>query len=569
MAPLSEFERQRQENIQRNKDLLRKLDLDSVTSSISRDVAQAKPAPKKRKTKSGPKPIKQEVGPSRRSRRIAGVTIENTEEYRKKVEEEEDAKRRRDQIDQLRQTRLYGDFRLIDLVTDRLGHLKHEDRVIKNIKSESGDVVEIKQEAEPKQEDGLADDEIDGDHKVLQTLRELGDKFSTGDFFEYIRETPLEYDDKFLEEKRREFDNLTLFERFPPLDIQITHQRITSINFHPSRTDRIVTAGDKVGNLGIWAVDSSDDTPTISILKPHGKAVAKILAPVATPSKILSAAYDGSVRQLDLNKLESSEVAYLSDSSDYPLAVSDINLSPEDPNVLYLTTLCGNFYQHDTRTPFKTMDTKKLLRLHDKKIGSFSVNPNAAHQLATASLDRTLRLWDLRNISKANALWLDFEGDQLSPHPYGSFQSRLSVSTVDWNLENRLVCNGYDDKINLFDLSDPVVSKWSPDYQPGPKSEEDGIPNNLTPFTSIRHNCQTGRWVSILKARWQPSPADGVQKFAIANMNRGVDVYDQKGHILAHLTEEQVGAVPAVATLHPSENWVVGGSASGKAYFFQ
>ena len=46
-------------------------------------------------------------------------------------------------------------------------------------------------------------------------------------------------------------------------------------------------------------------------------------------------------------------------------------------------------------------------------------------------------------------------------------------------------------------------------------------------------------------------------------MNRGLDIYNQDGQILAHLNE-QVGAVPAVCTLHPSQNWAVGGS--GKIY---
>lgn len=44
MAPLSDFEKQRQENIQRNKDLLRKLNLDSATDSISREIPNQRQA---------------------------------------------------------------------------------------------------------------------------------------------------------------------------------------------------------------------------------------------------------------------------------------------------------------------------------------------------------------------------------------------------------------------------------------------------------------------------------------------------------------------------------------------
>lgn len=576
MPELSEFERQRQENIQRNKELLRQLNLDLIHESISREVPQEKPKQKRRKTT--PKVKQEVVEPSRRSRRLAGVKMENTEEYQKMREEMEERERRKKEVEKLKQTRLYGNFQLIDLITDkRLGNMKFEGKVFNTPVKE-----EVKEEGESDQQETTEDVDIESDNEVLSLFRELGDKMSAGDFYLLLRKADLEYDDAVLEEKRNEFDKLKVYERFDPLDIKITHQRVTSINFHPSTTDRVIAAGDTGGNLGIWAVDSTkhEDEPTISILKPHGKSISKIIAPFNSPSKFLTGSYDGSIRQMDLNKLESSEVAYLSDpfeSADYPLGVSDINLCVDNPNILYMTTLSGNFYQHDLRTKFKLVDSKQLLRLHDKKIGCFTINPNASHQIATASLDRSLRIWDLRNISRSNASWSEFD-DQISPHPYGLYTSRLSVSCVDWNTDNRLVCNGYDDNICVFDLSGsdevPTITEWTQDYQL-PKSSnkteqlENEIPNNLQPFTKIRHNCQTGRWVSILKSKWQLAPKDGVQKFVIANMNRGFDIYDQKGQILSHLSGSNVGAVPAVCSFHPTENWVAGGSASGKIYMFE
>lgn len=565
MAPLSDFERQRQENIERNKELLKKLNLDTLSNSISRDVQDSKP--KKRKTKPAPKPVKKEsFEPSRRSRRIAGIKTEtdNPEEFNRLKEEEEAKEAKKRELERLKRTRLYGDFNLIDLVTDRkLGQLKFEDKV-------------IKREDEVKQE-GVEIDDLAADKEVLEILRNLGDKFSAGDLYEVIRKTPIKYNEKVLEAKREEFDKLKIFPKFDPLDIKITHTRITSMNFHPSVTDRVVMAGDTTGNLGIWAVDSSEEEPTISILHPHGKAISKILTPLYSQSKIYTSSYDGSVRELDLNKLESSQLVYLNDpyeSGDYELGVSDINLCQEgDPRILYMTTLSGNFYQYDTRTKFESVSKEGLLRLHDKKIGSFSVNPNLSYQIATASLDRTMKVWDLRNVSQANAKWSDYE-NQLSPHMYGGYTSRLSISSVDWNSENRLVCNGYDDNVNIINLNelDPPVMEWTKNHKPNMtkkrKGDDEETINNIQPFTKIRHNCQTGRWVSILKSKWQVNPEDSVQKFVIANMKRGLDVYDQEGQILAHLSDS-VGAVPAVATFHPTKNWVVGGSASGKVYMFE
>ena len=68
-----------------------------------------------------------------------------------------------------------------------------------------------------------------------------------------------------------------------------------------------------------------------------------------------------------------------------------------------------------------------------------------------------------------------------------------------------------------------------------------------------------------LRAQWQQQPADGIQKFCIGNMNRYVDVYSAKGEQLAQLGDsDMITAVPAVAQFHPSQDWIAGGTASGK-----
>ncbi|KAL6451439.1 hypothetical protein SBY92_002780 [Candida maltosa Xu316] len=521
---LSELERKRQENIKRNKELLSKLALDSISTSIKKEIDNAQPVQKKRKSTPKKKTVvkSEPVEPTRRSRRIAGIKTDPTE-LAEEREKEEKKQQKKDQMEALKRTRLFGDFNLIDLITNKSGN-----------------------------------DQIDENNRVLKLIQSLGDKFSAGDFYDIISDSQKKDGDKSLEAKRKEFDKLHIYERFDPLDIKICHQRITAMYFHPSTTDRIVTAGDTGGNLGIWLVDDASEDPSVTILHSHGRNISKILTPTFAPEKLYTASYDGSVRTLDLNKLTSTELLHMGipgESANDVWGVSDIN-QVQDSHTIFLTTLEGQFYQHDTRVPFKRVDSKKILRLHDKKIGSFTVNPNNDYQIATASLDRSLRIWDLRKVS--NSEYSQYEG-QKSPHLYGNCTSRLSVSCVDWNQENRLVCNGYDDNICLFNYNGtedlPVINY-------------DELPDNLTPFTKIRHNCQTGRWVSILKSKWQSNPADGVQKFIIANMNRGLDIYNQHGEMLAHLNES-VGAVPAVCALHPTQNWAVGGSASSKVYLFE
>lgn len=47
-------------------------------------------------------------------------------------------------------------------------------------------------------------------------------------------------------------------------------------------------------------------------------------------------------------------------------------------------------------------------------------------------------------------------------------------------------------------------------------------------------------------------------------MNRFVDIYTAKGEQLAQLGGEGITAVPAVSVFHPTKDWVVGGTGSGK-----
>lgn len=563
MSKISNIERIRNENIHRNKDLLKQLNLDTITKSIADESKPKKAKPRKPATKV----VKPDPQPTRRSRRLAN-TPELAEEENKRYEEAEKERERQEQIRELRLTKLLGDFTLLDLLTDRkLGHLKHELRVLKLNNKE---LKTVKEENEEDQEIEEADDEA-----ILNVLQGLGQKFSAGDFYDVIRKRE-KTSSKELKDKRTEFDNLLISTKSDPSKIKLTYQRTTAMHFHPSTLDRLVSGGDTNGNLGLWSVDttSEDNEPSITILKPHGRSISKILDMPSNAAQLVTCSYDGSARLLDIQKQQSSEVMSLTDSSGNILGISDCNTLIKSPNLLFMTTLDGEFYQHDLRERSKSLKQSKLLRLHDKKIGGFCVNPNEDYQIATASLDRTLRVWDLRNVSKTNS-WSQMEDERSSPHLYGNYSSRLSVSIVDWNTSNHLVCNGYDDRVNIFDFSGDRkpftnISSWSDTYRPSSDTKEsDELPDNLTPFTSIKHNCQSGRWVSILKARWQKRPADNFQKFAIANMNRSIDIYSEAGDIISSLQDADVmSAVPAVVSLHPSQNWVVGGTSSGKVYLF-
>lgn len=335
------------------------------------------------------------------------------------------------------------------------------------------------------------------------------------------------------------------------------------MGFHPTQQKPIIFAGDKEGAMGVFdasqdgplALKAEDDDdeeageeyltdPVISAFKTHSRTITSFQFSPADENAVFSASYDSSIRKLDLDKLVSVEIFAPVDKND-DLPISAIDMSSVEPHNILFSTLDGSLGRHDVRTKSSEAD---IWSLCDQKIGGFSCHPLHPYLVATASLDRTLKIWDLRKITGKR-------GDDLyHPTLLGEHESRLSVSHASWSSGGHIATSSYDDRIKIYSFAD--AGAWKPGHD---------IPSKeMAPKSQIVHNNQTGRWVTILKPQWQRSPTDGLEKFVIGNMNRFVDVYAANGEQLAQLDGEGITAVPAVAHFHPTMDWVCGGTASGK-----
>ncbi|KAI1634256.1 WD40-repeat-containing domain protein [Biscogniauxia mediterranea] len=365
-------------------------------------------------------------------------------------------------------------------------------------------------------------------------------------------------DDEKLLSLRKGLNELKLYEGWVPNDIKITPERVYALTFHPMKDKPIILAGDKKGTLGFF--DGSQETPNypeddeedvdiplpkIGAFEVHNRTISSIKIPMFDPNSVITSSYDSSIRCLDLQTQVSSQLWQPDDDAD-ELGISCIDMSPEAKDTILFSTLEGSLGRFDRRSKAKA----EIWTLTEHKIGGFSLHPLLPHLVATASLDRTLKIWDLRMITGS--------GHHRRPALLGEHASRLSVSHASWSRSGHLATSSYDDTVKIYDLSG-AATKWA---KPGARQQQDD--DELVPAHAIPHNNQTGRWVTILKPQWQAHPDDGVPKFAIANMNRFVDVYGADGRQLAQLDGEGITAVPAVAELHPTRNWVAGGNGSGK-----
>ncbi|KAK4457596.1 DNA damage-binding protein CMR1 [Cladorrhinum samala] len=512
---ISAFERKRLENIANNNAIL------SGISSTADKIIPKNPSPRKPRSKaaSAPRvkrePVKQEsVRPTRRSGRLAGIGADD-ETLKRKLEVEAEAENEKAKAKKMR---VSGDLKLGDIG-------------VEGRKWENG-------------VDGLS---------LLKGLSVRGAQPGVRTFTDDDVEATT---DKGLKDLRLRMGALKLYEKWSVNDIKITPQRIYSMAFHPTEDKPIIFAGDKEGAMGVFDAsqpvpevpgDEDDEEveypdPVISAFKTHSRTITAFHFSPTDENAVYSASYDSSIRKLDLDKGVSTQVfAPAAANDDLPISAIDIPLS--DPNMILFSTLQGSLGRHDLRTKSATAE---VWHLTDHKIGGFSLHPKHPHLVTTASLDRTMKIWDLRKVKGS--------GDLRRPALLGEHESRLSVSHASWSAGGHIATSSYDDRIKIYEF--PDAGDWSVGV--------DLTEKQMTPAHQIAHNNQTGRWVTILKPQWQRNPRDGLHKFVIGNMNRFVDVFAANGEQLAQLDGEGITAVPAVAHFHPTMDWVSGGTASGK-----
>lgn len=542
---ISEFEQQRLANIAQRQHLLKQLALDARQAGVGPQPKPTGRPANSHKKKPAAKKIKEEVLPKRTSSRLAGLTADS-EVAKRKAEDEYVAVQ---EAQKAKRQRFSGDLDLSDAVVAGKEWNKSKNFLV--------DVVSR------------------GAQPYNRTFGETEVKETT---------------DKELRSLREKMSNLQLYEGFEPNRIKITPERIYSLGFHPESSKPLVFAGDKLGNLGIFdgsqqnpqatksetrvkqeeqdEEDDDDDEaePNITSFHLHTRTISSFQFSPLNPSHLYTSSYDSSLRLLDLSKSTSTEI-YAPDDASLDEPLSGVEVDPQNPHMLYFSRLDGHVGRTDTRSK----DTS-IFQLSEKKIGGFSLHPGNPHFVATASLDRYMRVWDLRKLNGKKKSQL--------PALVGEHESRLSVSHAAFNSAGQVATASYDDTIKIHTFEG--MGGWKPGHMLGD--------DEMKPSTVVRHNNQTGRWVTMyvhsfllhsliqhffnwvshaetccsLRAQWQLHPADGVQRFCIGNMNRFVDIYTSKGEQLAQLGSDNITAVPAVAQFHPTNDWVAAGTASGK-----
>ncbi|KIK57771.1 hypothetical protein GYMLUDRAFT_746592 [Collybiopsis luxurians FD-317 M1] len=543
MPKLSAYEKEREANIARNRALLEQLELKQAVESLGFPAKQAPPKTKAKPVQSTKKAKeKQEEAPRRQSARLRNTAAfdpnESPSKKRKREAEEQErfAKEAEERIEAQEREFLakrprHNDLDLVELTDEGV-----------EVAQLSTELQAITQTAHPKR---------------------LGD----ADAFVYEED---EKDKAEVEQLRQKLQGMKVVAR-----AKVTENRVYSAAYHPDPTKDLIFFGDKHGQLGIWDArappdedgnenESDPDTKENGKywrLQVHWPATSKSsissvkLDPIDSHT-VYTSAYDCSIRALSFTTGISREIFTNDDT-----LISSIDVVPNGRE-MWISDAAGGVTHLDLR---EDKSKGKWYQLSEQKIGCVSVNPTRTNFLLTASNSREMRIWDTR---KLESMVLDlsleesateFDSEVVtkyreSKEGAGFLRSEWrhdkSVSSAYWDPRGRsIVSTSYDDSIRLWDVHTSAF-----------KSSK-AFPSSR-PFARVSHNCQTGRWLTVLRAQWNPNP-DVYPHFTIANMNHSLDIISCKGERIARLSDpSKITAVQAVTCSHPS---IVERAATGNA----
>lgn len=316
--------------------------------------------------------------------------------------------------------------------------------------------------------------------------------------------------------------------------VKATEERIYSMAFHP-RTDKlVVAAGDKRGNLSLWSADEpSDEENVVAMYRPHTSPVTQLHFSPQDATKLLSSSFDGSVRQFDMRAATFSELFGTSDN----VGITSMALNAEDPNTFLVSCEDGFIWSVDSRQASSDNSKQSQFLLHEKKVNTVHQHPMFPFCIATASLDRTVCLWDMRKLKKADNVAL-----VTMPHSRSVNCAYFSPGG------EHLVTVGQDNYVNVFDTRDA--------------KHHDA--HNVAPTLAIPHNNQTGRWLTKLHASWDPRRKD---RFVIGSMKqpRSIQIFEAtRKNPIQELTSDYFNSVHSINVFHPTLDVIAGGNSSGR-----
>ncbi|KAF2985826.1 hypothetical protein EK904_006739, partial [Melospiza melodia maxima] len=311
---------------------------------------------------------------------------------------------------------------------------------------------------------------------------------------------------------------------------KVVKSRVCSMAIHPSESTILVAAGDKLGHVGLWNVSCGTEEGAHTFI-PHNFHVSCMHFSPCNPAHLLSLSND-TLRCGDVTRAVFDEICRSEED------FSCFDFLEENACTAIVSCWDGPVAVVDRRTP--GVSPELSVDIGFRKTRTVHVHPvNKQYFLAAGSLD--VCVFDvryLRNTKENKPL------SSLTGHTKSVASAYFSPVTG-----SRVVTVCADDRLRVYDTT--------------------SLSSTVTLLSSIRHNNNTGRWLTRFRAIWDPKQE---HCFVVGSMAqpRQIEVFQDTGKLLhSFYNVDCLGSVCSINVVHPSQSILVGGNSSGRLHVFK
>ncbi|XP_065268489.1 WD repeat-containing protein 76 [Emys orbicularis] len=312
---------------------------------------------------------------------------------------------------------------------------------------------------------------------------------------------------------------------------KVVKNRIYSVAIHPSESRTLVAAGDKSGQIGLWDLNSKSEDG-VYVFIPHSQPVSCMYFSPFNPVHLLSLSHDGTVRCGDVTRAVFEEV-YRSEENGF----SSFDFLADNASTLVVGQWDGDVAIVDRRTPGTSSEL--TANINSKTTRTVHVHPvNRQYFIAAGAVN--VCIFDARYLKSNGNKPISF----LSGHTKSVASAYFSPITG-----NRVVTTCADDMLRVYDTS--------------------SLSSTIPVLTAVRHNNNTGRWLTRFRAIWDPKQEDC---FVVGSMARPrqIEIFQDTGEQLhSFYNVDYLGSVCSINAVHPTKNILVGGNSSGRLHVFK
>ncbi|KAK6476968.1 WD repeat-containing protein 76-like isoform X1 [Huso huso] len=310
---------------------------------------------------------------------------------------------------------------------------------------------------------------------------------------------------------------------------KVVKNNIFSVAVHPCTSTVLVAAGDKWGRVGLWDVNSDYGDDGVYLFEPHSRPVSCMYFSASHPAHLLTLSYDGTIRCADVNK------AVFDDVYQREEGLSCFDFLSKDCSTLIAGGCNGNVMVVDRRA--QSMSHELLTELDIMVIRTVHVHPVDNNYFMVAGKG-SVCIYDARCLKpKGSRSVASLQGHTKTVN--SAYFSPLSG--------NRVLTTCMDDRLRVYDSTRFCL--------------------DVPLLASIRHNNNTGRWLTKFRAVWNPTLEDC---FVVGSMAqpRQIEMFHESGSLLHTFRGDCLGSVCSINAFHPSRSVLVAGNSSGRLHVF-